>query len=321
MNSQASSLFLSGLLPSACFAILITLILISGSASFFCHHSDRSKFYHARSKKFPISIKHPERILFSNSRELLLYCATGFEKESWCNSLRHAARLHAPEKSPALKMREDYATFIDLMRQMAEGGEEWLASDPHGKETGNTSSIGKWRAKLKKRSKGRFASWGSAEEAAAGGGVLSPGARPPSPPRKGESDNEDSPKREGQESGTKSGPSSRVRSLLGGRKLNFRKKKEGPPDVGERSRGSSMGDSVLSEDEVSDTGGLLSGDEFSGGEDSGRKGSIAGDVLSTGGGEEGKRVGSREESLFSSPCLLVVINALTSRLQLWSSLF
>jgi hypothetical protein len=175
-------------------------------------------------------------------------------------------------------MREDYASFIELVRQLAGGGEDWLASDPHEKEAGGNSSIGKWRAKLRRRSKGRFASWGSAEEAA--GGVPSPSGRPSSPPGKGESDTEDSAK-VGPESGSRSG---KVRSLLSGRRLTFGRKKAAS-DVGERSQGSSMGGgSVLSEDEMSDAAGPLSGDEFSAGEESGRK-SFVGDALTPGLGE------------------------------------
>jgi hypothetical protein len=254
-----------------------------------------------RSKKFPISIQHAERILFSNSRELLIYCASGFEKESWCTSLRHAATLHLPGQPFVLKMREDYASFIDLVRQLAGGGDDWLASDPHEKEAGGNSSIGKWRAKLRRKSKGRFASWGSAEEAA--GGVPSPSGRPSSPPRKGESDTEDSAKKEGPESGSRSGGHSKVRSLLSGRRLTFGRKKA-VSDVGERSQGSSIGGgSVLSEDDMSDAGGPLSGDEFSAGEESGRK-SFVGDALTPGLGEGNALLTSPPPNL-DAQCLII----------------
>ncbi|KAG0601458.1 hypothetical protein M758_11G112800 [Ceratodon purpureus] len=65
------------------------------------------------SKRFPIKLHHPTRILYRECKDCLFYTESGYEKEAWCEVLRATARANTPANAWFLRLKKEFWQYAD----------------------------------------------------------------------------------------------------------------------------------------------------------------------------------------------------------------
>lgn len=66
-----------------------------------------------RSRRYPIKVHHPTRILYRECKDCLFYAESGYEKEAWCEVLRATAMVNTPANDWFLRLKKEFWQYTD----------------------------------------------------------------------------------------------------------------------------------------------------------------------------------------------------------------